>query len=89
MYYSGRNTECKNFTLADQTVTSENSTVHLEIKRDVSRKVNVEEKVSFGRRTAYSLMGAGFHSVNGLKSSQNHLCSASHCLWFGSGATKP
>ena len=71
MYCSGRNTECTNFTLADQTVTSENSTVHLGIKRDVSGKVNVEEKVSLGRRYAYSLMGAGFHSVNGLKSSQN------------------
>ena len=32
--------------------------------------------VSFGRRTAYSLMGAGFHSLSGLKSSQN-----AH-LWF-------
>ena len=75
-YCSGRNTECTNFTLADQTVTSENNTVHLGIKRDASGKVNVEEKVSLGRRTAYSLMGAGFHSVNGLKSSQNaHLCS--------------
>ena len=46
MYCSGRNTECTNFILADQTVTSENSTVHLGIKRDVSGKVNVEEKVS-------------------------------------------
>ena len=75
MYCSGRNTECKNFALADQSVTSENNTVHLGIKRDVLGKVNVEEKVSLGRRTAYSLMGAGFHSVNGLKSSQNA------CLW--------
>ena len=45
--------------------------MHLGIKRDVSGKVNVEEKVSLGHRTACSLMGAGFHSVNGLKSSQN------------------
>ena len=27
----------------------------------------IEEKVSIGRKTAYSLMGAGFHSGNGLK----------------------
>ena len=69
MYCSGRNTECTYFTLADQTVTSENSTVHLGIKRDVSGKVNGGRKCVLG--TAYSLMGAGFHSVNGLKSSQN------------------
>ena len=76
MYCSGRNKECANFTLADQAVTSENSTVHLGIKRDVSGKVNVEENVSLGRRTVYSLIGAGFHSVNGLQSSQNaHLWS--------------
>ena len=45
--------------------------MHLGIKRDVSGKVSVEDKVSLGRRTAYSLMGAGFHSVDGLKLSQN------------------
>ena len=76
MYCSGRNTECTNFTLADQTVTSENSTVHLGIKRDVLGKVNVEEKVSLCRRTAYSLMSAGFHSINELKSSQS-----AHNIW--------
>ena len=59
------------FTLAGQKVTSESTTLHLGIKRDVSGKVNVEEKVTLGRKTAYSLMGAGFHSVNGLKTSQN------------------
>ena len=66
-YCSGRNTECTNFAPADQTVTSENSTVHLWIKRGVSGKVNVEENVSLGRRTAYSSMGAGFLSINRLK----------------------
>ena len=54
-----------------QKVTPESNTVHLGIKRDVSGKVNVKEKVTLGRRTAYSLMGAGFLSVNGLKTSQN------------------
>ena len=49
------------------------STVHLGIKRDVAGKVNVQEKVTLGLKTAYSLMGSGFHSVNGLKTSQNAL----------------
>ena len=35
-----------NFDLAGQNVTSESSTVHLGIKRDVLGKVNVEEKVT-------------------------------------------
>ena len=43
--------------------------------------------------TAYSLIWAGFHNVNGLKTSQNahirDLCGATCCLWSGSHATKP
>ena len=42
---------------------------HLGIHREVNNKVNVDEKISLGRRTAYSLMGAGLHSGNGLKQS--------------------
>ena len=42
-------------------------TNHLGIHRDSNNKVNVAEKVALGRRTAYSLMGAGLHSGNGLK----------------------
>ena len=38
----------------------ESSTVRLGIKRDVSGTVNIEEKVILSRKTAYSLMGAGF-----------------------------
>ena len=30
-------------------------------------KSNIKEKINIGRRTAYSIMGAGFHSGNGLK----------------------
>ena len=30
-------------------------------------KPNIEETINIGRRTAYSIMGAGFHSGNGLK----------------------
>ena len=71
MYCPAKRIATTDFELAGQKVTSESSTVHLGIKRDVSGKVNVEEKVTLGRKTAYSLMGAGFHSVNGLKTSQN------------------
>ena len=71
IYCPGRRVECTDFYLAGQKVTPESNTVHLGIKRDVSGKLNVDEKVTLGRRTAYSLMGAGFHSVNGLKTSQN------------------
>ena len=71
MYFPAKRIETSDFELASQKVTSERSTVHLGIKRDVSGKVNVEKKVTLGRKTAYSLMGASFHSVNGLKTSQN------------------
>ena len=42
---------------------------HLGIHRDSNNKANIAEKVSLGRRTAYSLMGAGLHCGNGLKQS--------------------
>ena len=82
MYCPGKRIETTDFELAGQNVTSESSTVHLGIKRDVSGKVNVEKKGTLGRKTAYSLMGAGFHSVNGLKTSQNsHICRPLHWVW--------
>ena len=52
-------------------ITCEECTVHLRITRDIKNKVNNGEKLSLGRKTAYSLMGAGFHSVNGLKTCLN------------------
>ena len=42
-------------------------------RRKPSRKISesigsgIDEKVNLGRRTAYSLMGAGFHGKSGLK----------------------
>ena len=47
------------------------SAVHLGIVRNTSRKVDIEGKITLGRKTAYSLMGAGFHGGSGLKPSQN------------------
>ena len=35
-------------------------TVHLGISRNVKNKANIEEKISIGRKTAYSLMGRVF-----------------------------
>ena len=40
---------------------------HLGIHREVNNKFDVDEKISLGRRTAYSLMCAGLQGGNGLK----------------------
>ena len=42
---------------------------HLGIHRDSSDKANITEKVNLGRRTAYSLLGAGLHCGYGQKQS--------------------
>ena len=50
-----------------KTVPRENKTTHLGIERNTKCQPNTDEKVNLGRRTAYSLMGAGFHGKSGLK----------------------
>ena len=55
------------YTMGEDQVQQSNQTIHLGIFRETSQKINIEEKVNLGRRTAYSLMGAGFHSINVLK----------------------
>ena len=45
--------------------------MYLEIVRNTSRKVDTEGKITLGRKTAYSLMGAGLNGGSGLKTSQN------------------
>ena len=45
------------------------SATHLGIVRNVNRKTDIEEKINLSRKTAYSLMGAGFHGGGG----SNHL----------------
>ena len=47
------------------------SATHLGITRNINGKPNIEEKINLGRKTAYSVMGAGFHGGGGLKPSQN------------------
>ena len=46
---------------------SVSKTTHLSIHRKVKDKPNIDEKINIGRRTAYSIMGAGFHCGNDLK----------------------
>ena len=63
--------------MSGKSIKNEECTIHLGISRHVKEKVNIDEKISLGRKTAYSLMGAGFHSGNGLKTCLNgHLWSA-------------
>ena len=51
------------------TVTAEDQTVHLSVHRHINCTPNTDEKINLGSRTAYSLMGAGFHGKSGLKQS--------------------
>ena len=44
------------------------SATQLGINRSTSQSVDIEGKISLGRKTAYSLMGAGFHWGGGVKS---------------------
>ena len=50
-------------------VTTEDQTLHLGVHRSTKCTPNTGEKINLGRRTAYSLMGAGFHGKSGLKQS--------------------
>ena len=61
--------QCASFTLNGEEMAQVDNAKHLGIHREVNNKVNVDGKISLGRRTAYSLMGAGLHSGNGLKQS--------------------
>ena len=47
----------------------EDQTIHLVVQRHQKCIPNTDEKVNLGRRTAYSLMGAGFHGKPGIKQS--------------------
>lgn len=47
----------------------EEHATHLGILRNTKCQPNIDEKTDLGRRTAYSLMGAGFHGKSGVKQS--------------------
>ena len=57
--------------LGDTRVDVSASATHLGINRSTSQSVDIEGKISLGRKTAYSLMGAGFHGGSGLKAVRN------------------
>ena len=57
----------KTYTLDGESIPVADSTIHLGIYRDKKGKPNIDDKINLGRRTAYSLLGAGFHGRMGLK----------------------
>ena len=57
--------------MAGEKVDTPNSTVHLGIVRNTSGNADIEGKITLGRKTAYSLMGAGLHGDSGLKATLN------------------
>ena len=60
-----------NVFLGDTRVDVSASATHLGINRSTSQSVDTEGKISLGRKTAYPLMGAGFHGRSGLKAVRN------------------
>ena len=63
----GSDNECKDIFMVGDKIPNDSNTSHLGIYRDITEYLNIEENISTGRKTAYPLMGAGFHSGNGLK----------------------
>ena len=57
--------------LSDDKVDITDTLVHLGILRNTAGTVDIEGKIALGRKTAYSLMGAGFHGGSGLQATQN------------------
>ena len=66
-YAKSNDIECTSIFMAGDTISNDSKTTHLGIHREVNDKPNIEEKINIGRKAAYSIMGAGFHSGNGLK----------------------
>ena len=71
-YPANRNKECAgDIYMYDDKIEDSRKATHLGIVRNVNGKPDIDEKISLGRKTAYSLMGAGFHGGGGLKALQN------------------
>ena len=64
---SGSNIESSVLLLNGQNIPVESSTTHPGLNRSTKGCVNIEEKITCGRKTAYSLLGAGLHGKTGLK----------------------
>jgi len=52
--------------LGNNEIHETNKTTHLGILRDTSLKHNIEDRIMTGRKTLYSLLGAGLHGRNGV-----------------------
>ena len=51
--------------MAGEHVDTPETTVHLVIVRNTNGRADIDGKITLGRKTAYSLMGAGLHGVVG------------------------
>ena len=72
LYKPGRKDDSElNIFLNGERVDITDQAVHLGIQRNTSGKPDIDGKITLGRKTAYSLMGAGFHGGNGLRAAQN------------------
>ena len=47
----------------DDKIKNSNYATHLGITYSINGKPSMDEKISLGRKTVYSLLGAGFHGV--------------------------
>lgn len=71
MQFSSKVKEPECFSMNDKKLENVNSYKHLGLIRDSSKTVNntnlIEERIRSARNTAYALMGAGLHGLNGVR----------------------
>jgi hypothetical protein len=66
VYNEKRSKIAYNFKYEGEAVKKSVTVKHLGVARQDSNHLNIETRLQLGRRTAYSLMGAGMHGRNGL-----------------------
>ena len=65
-YQANRNKECAgDIYMYNNRIKDSRKATHLGKVRNVKGKPDIDEKISLDRKTAYSLMGAGFHGGGG------------------------
>ena len=69
--FGGKDDSDLDVLLGEKKVDVASSATHIGINRSATQMVDIEGKLSLGRKTAYSLMGAGFHGGGGLKAAKN------------------
>ena len=67
VFNNKRNSDKMKLMLNNDPIPVSDSTTHLGLKRELGECTDIDRKIELGRRTAYSLLGAGFHGFNGLK----------------------